>query len=293
MIKRERKRRYLWPVLLILLVLGVGSLVGYYLTREDRGKDWEKISGPENLDRDREPILQIRMPAPIQEEEKAAEAFSEETPLSEEDHCKRVENGILDFFQYLDNKDYIKRFKGGKGTYDHFKSMIRKLSSRAPIPAGEGIDSRMMAKNIFYLFRVLDKNDLRLIKAILGNEADTLDINMDMFYNWLMMGDRCPNLDGLRPSPDVLYQYAGFFMNTIGGRAYLFRRQLEVRLLVTYYSLLIVHEADKRGKNIYGIDVFPEIARLTKELSYYPDFHFQADYIDQMTRLQDYYLKRR
>jgi hypothetical protein len=155
------------------------------------------------------------------------------------------------------------------------------------------MDPRIMTKNIFHFFRALDKNDLRFLKEIMRNEADTLDMNLDVFYKWFTLGDQCRDPEGLRPSLDVLYQYAGFFLNAIGGRAYLFRRPSEVRLLVTYYCLLIVHEADKRGKNSYGIDIFPEIEPLAREISFYPDFHFQNEYILQLTSLQNYYLNKR
>jgi hypothetical protein len=108
-----------------------------------------------------------------------------------------------------------------------------------------------------------------------------------------MLGDRCPDPEEVRPSLDVLYYYAGFFLNTIGGRAYLFRRALGVRLLCSYYSLLIVHEADKQGKNSYGIDIFPFIAPLGKEILLYPNFHFTNDYILKLNELEKYYIQRR
>ncbi|MBW1799420.1 MAG: hypothetical protein JRJ85_01690, partial [Deltaproteobacteria bacterium] len=99
--------------------------------------------------------------------------------------------------------------------------------------------------------------------------------------------------EGIRRSLDVAYQYAGFLLNTIGGRSYLFRRSVEIRLLMSYYCLLIIHEADKKGKNNYGIDIFPLIVSVAKEISLYPDFHFQDEYLQHLSRISDYYLTRR
>nr|NIR13583.1 hypothetical protein [Desulfobacterales bacterium] len=178
-------------------------------------------------------------------------------------------------------------------SYERFKGVMMKLSSEPPVPAGENMDTLIMTRNIYHFYRLLENEDIRLIREIMRNEADSLELNLDIFYKWLMLGDQCPDPEKTRPSLEVLYQYAGFFLNTIGGRAYLYRRPLNVRLLISYYSLLIVHEADKKGKNSYGIDVFPEITPLAREISLYPDFHFQNEYILQLTQLQNYYLKKR
>jgi hypothetical protein len=68
---------------------------------------------------------------------------------------------------------------------------------------------------------------------------------------------------------------------------------LGLRLLIGYYALLIIHEADRRGENSYGIDIFPQVAQLLKEMSVYPAFLFQDDYIRKLTEIQNYYLERR
>ena len=120
-----------------------------------------------------------------------------------------------------------------------------------------------------------------------------MEINLEIFYRWAMAGDRCPDNLGLRPPFEVLYKYAGFLLNTIGGRAYLLRRSPPLRLVLTYYCLLIVHEADKRGKNNYGIDPFPFLLLLREEISHYPDLEFQSEYLQTLERIEAYYLQRR
>lgn len=289
---RRRDRKRLWSLLFILLVVVAAILTVYFIGMK-RDHDEKRVSVNKKVPSEMEPVPHVRLKTPPKDEWDFPEDITEKMPPEEEDYCSQIENDVQDFFIYLNNKNYIKHLEAGIDTHDLLKRLIKKLSSLPPIPAGEGIDSMIMTRNIFHLFRVLDRKDIRLIKEIMRNEADTLDMNLDIFYKWVMSGDQCPDPKGIRPSPDLLYQYAGFFLNTIGGRAYLFRRPVEVRLLISYYCLLIIHEADKRGKNIYGIDIFPEIASLAKEISFYPDFQFQDEYILQLTSLQNYYLEKR
>lgn len=208
-------------------------------------------------------------------------------------YCTQIEEGTADFFSYLDEKQYVKHLHDGKDGYTSFRKIIRKLSARPPIPAGEGIDPRIIIENVYYLFRILARKDLRLIEEVVLNEQDSIEFNLNMFYRWFTLGSRCPDRKNFRPSNKALYQYAGYFLNTIGGRAYLFRRSEPVRLLVTYYSLLIVHEADRAGRNDYGIDLVPFIEPLKNGISYYPKFEFQTDYIDRLNEIQDHYLRKR
>jgi hypothetical protein len=62
---------------------------------------------------------------------------------------------------------------------------------------------------------------------------------------------------------------------------------------LSYYSLLIIHDADKDRKNSYGIDIFPQIAMLREEMSYHHDFYFQKAYIGKLDELSSYYLEKR
>ncbi|RLB79065.1 MAG: hypothetical protein DRH15_09475, partial [Deltaproteobacteria bacterium] len=171
--------------------------------------------------------------------------------------------------------------------------MVKRLSAHPPIPAGEGIDPRILTRNIYHLYRTLGLKDIRLVKEILTNEKDSLEINLEIFYRWLMAGNRCPDGLGLRPSFEVVYKYAGFLINTIGGRACLYRRPNLARLLVTYYCILVVYEADIRGLNNYGIDIYPLVISLKNEISHYHDLEFQSDYLDKLTSIESYYIEKR
>lgn len=287
--KRKSKGR-LWWWISILVIAVAGVLAGYFLGMEQGRKETEKPPAEKALP----PKTQAAPPeAPVAKGPVILPETKELNPPDEKTYCERIDQEIQGYFRYLNAKGYVKHLGEGLDTYAQFKTMIRKLSAKLPIPAGEGIDSTIISDNIFLFFRVLDKNDFRLIRDLLRNEEDTLEPTLDLFYRWLTSGSRCPDPEGIRPSQSVLYHYAGFFLNTIGGRSYLFRRPLGLRLLCSYYSLLILQEADKQGKNSYGIDVLPFIAPLAREIALYPDFRFKQTYLKNLEDMGKDYLKKR
>lgn len=208
-------------------------------------------------------------------------------------YCDLIDEYVADFFSYLNTKKYIERLDLKTNTYAYFKKIIKTLAARPPVPAGEGFAPTIMVKNVFFFSRALDRKDLYFFKEVAVNERDTLEINLEMFYRWIMLGKLCPNSGQVRLPFDVMYRYAGFFLNTTGGRAYLFRRPVTCRLLLTYYAVLVVHQADRLGKNSYGLNIFPYIQPLRKEISHYPDLEFQNQYLSTLTRIEDYYLQKR
>ena len=212
---------------------------------------------------------------------------------ADEIYCALIEEYITDFFHYLDSERYIKRLDLKSNTYSKFKQILKRLMARPPVPAGEGLQPAIMLTNVYYFSRALDRKDLLLIKDVTAKERDTMELNLEMFYRWLMLGNLCPNPGKVRPAFDVTYRYAGFFLNTTGGRAYLFRRPLSLRILVSYYCTLIVYQADRLGKNIYGLNVFPYIQPLKNEIEHHPEFEFQQNYLEVLNRIESYYLRRR
>jgi len=210
-----------------------------------------------------------------------------------ENECQKMEKDLQEFFTYLDTKDYIKELKIEEGTFNHFIKIIRALSSNPPIPAGEGLNYDMIISNIYHFYRALELKDLELIKLILKNEADTMEINLALFYKWLMSNDKCGQKEGIPPTLNTLYKYAGFLINSIGGRSYLFRRETRLRLLLYYYSLLIIHEADKKKMNNFGVDITPFLEPLAEEIENYKFLYFRKEYAGRLINLKDYYVKKR
>ena len=292
--KKGKSRAWLW----ILLVAVLAGVIGYFIISKNS-------AGPE------EPLIteklaSVEIKAPSEEpkntsveveREAASTGLTEEAPAPKsspkEDSCAQVEKNITEFFRYLDQKEYVRNPGSKIDTYTHFKKILNRLAARPPVPAGEGTDPTIIIKNVYHFYRVLDRKDLRLIRHIVTKEKETLEFNLEMFYRWVGLGNRCPDPEGVRPSMEMLYKYAGFFINTTGGRACLFRRSSDIRLLVSYYCLLIINEADKKGGNSSGIDILPYIEPIREEILLHTHFQFQSEYINKLDSLKGYYQSRR
>lgn len=287
--KRKNKGHPWWWISIFVIVVAAilaGYLVGIERGRKEAESPSIEKSPPPGIPTAPELASVAKGPVVIPDT-KELEQPDEKT------HCERIEQEIQEYFRYLNRRGYVRHLGEGIDTHAQFKTMIRKLSTNSPIPAGEGIDSTIINDNIFLFFRVLDKNDFRLLRDILKNEGENLELALDLFYRWSTSGSRCPDPEGIRPSRDVLYHYAGFFLNTIGGRSYLFRRPWGLRLLCSYYSLMILREADRQGWNSYGIDVVPFIAPLAREIALYPDFRFKQAYLKNLEEMEKAYLRKR
>lgn len=295
MIKTERGR-VKWWVLAVLVVLIVAGIIGYFIVSET-SKESETVPMPEESALIEPKGISEQGPGITEEDNGMQGEYPPEKDAAKtspaEDTCTRTEKDLMEFFSYLNGKDYIKHLSPDVKVESRFKKILNRLAAQPPVPAGEGIDPRMIIRNVYHFFRVLDRKDLRLIQALILHEADSMEVDLKMLYNWLTLSDSCPDPGGIRPPMRIFYRYAGFFLNTIGGRAYLFRRPSTLRLLVSYYSILIVHKADKMGKNTYGIDIFPYIAPLIDEINHYSDLQFGSDYLDQLHDIESYYLQRR
>jgi hypothetical protein len=292
-------------LLLLIIALIAGGLMVFYFSyygkktgkppifqkMEERGaKDFEERPPESKGLIAKSPTVQ----APQERlEQILGEKAVESQTMSAEDRCQKMKRDLTEFFTYLDKKDYIKELRIGEDTFTRFKRIVHVLSLHPPIPAGEGFNYDMIIKNIYHFYRVLGLKDLKLIKLILKNEADTMEINLALFYRWLMSGDECNQKEGLPPTLDTLYRYAGFLVNSIGGRAYLFRRETRLRLLINYYCLLIIHEADKKRINNFGIDISPFLVPSAEEIEGYQSLYFRKEYAGKLIDLKNYYLKKR
>ena len=127
----------------------------------------------------------------------------------------------------------------------------------------------------------------------MNTDTETIEFNLEMFFRWVDPGNSCPDLEGMRPSMEILYKYAGYLINTTGGRACLFRRSSDIRLLVSYYCILIINKADKTGRNSEGIDILPYIEPIREEILLHPHFYFQSEYINTLDNLKRYYQSKR
>jgi hypothetical protein len=177
-----------------------------------------------------------------------------------------VHNRVMNFFKYIDQKGYLSA-RGISGTsYEKFKGIIDRLIRSSPVISGESQDMLTLLKNITYLFGVFGKTDTLLVRDIINGESEIMEPTMKLFYQWLNPAIAIQGAGRITLPFEKQYEYAAYFMQTIGGKAYLFRRDSKTRLLTWYYCILIIDRANQETLNAYGIDIRPLVSSLITEM---------------------------
>ena len=297
----ERMERFV-KVAIVMVIVGIAAYFGWNLfgswqkesietARKDERVEWEKRTKElmEKLTSLEEELASIKGETIPQQ--KLKEVFGPETdtrpekgPLSYPD----LEQQIKAFFTYLDEQEYVQAYEFKGGTYKQFQQALKKLSTNPPNVAGETASLYNLYRNMAHFFRVLGKKRLHLIRDILQNETEILESVMQTFYLWLVYktGDEVTTD---RPTLNEMYAYSGFFLNTLAGKSYLLRRDSKIRLLTTYYSILILDRANDENLNSNGIDIRPHIEFLTKDLQTQIGVIHQKQYLLKLEELADKY----
>ena len=225
-------------------------------------------------------------------EEKLTEVFGKEAaafPLKEDITCEDLEQQIKAFFIYLDTQDYPMAQKSAHGSYAVFQKMVRKLSENPPMVTGETTDLISLTRNMAHFFRILGKQRIQFVKDVLHNETDIIESMMATFFGFYTSDECCQKDLRNCPGLGVLYEYAGFFLNTVGGRNYLLRRDSKVRILTTYYSILILDMANDAVLNRYGIDIRPYIDISIDDISNQKNLIYPEAYVAYLYELKEKY----
>jgi hypothetical protein len=208
----------------------------------------------------------------------------EKEPLSFEE----IEEQIKAFFSYLDQQDYVQAYGLKGGTYEQFKLVLKKMSTNPPLISDETASLYNLYRNMAYFFRILGKQRLNLVKDILHNEGEILESVMQTFYLWATYETADREKTG-QPTLKTLYTYSGFFLNTLAGRSYLMRRDSKIRILTTYYSVLILDKANDEQLNPGGLDIRPHIEFLLNDLQTQIGLVHQEQYLTEMKQLAEKY----
>ncbi len=230
-------------------------------------------------------------------EEKLAEVFGQEkkeadgpaeataAPAEELSDFEKTEQQITAFFAYLDNRPYVKALDLPGGSYLQYQIAIEKLSAKPPIIVGEMDSLYNMVRNVAHFYRVMGKKRVLLSRQILVNESEVIESVMKTFYQWCTMDDGGQATLKGRPTPAAMYEYAGYLLNTLGGRSYLLRRSPQVRALTTYYCVLILDRANDQELNSKGIDIRPYIRSSLLEMKNLIGLIHQREYITRLSEL--------
>ncbi len=183
------------------------------------------------------------------------------------DVCRESREKLQGLFAYLDRQDYVASRQLQGGTSEHFRRLLERLLKTPPFVLRETDSLTQVVQNRAHFFRVLGKKDTLLLRDILLKEDDMLESSFAILYQAMTLQEKC-KADGpaLRlPLPEV-YPYAVFFLNTLGGTAYLMRRDSRARMLTQYYCILILDKANRHGLNKLGFDIRPPLEVLMQDL---------------------------
>jgi len=295
----KKERTYL-SVMVILIVVVIGIFFGILLkdwyerqmevARKQEGQEWKQQAEvlTRKLTELEQELNTVRSEGPSQGKEAevfgspAAEAPAREKPLTSEE----VERRVKAFFSYLDSRDYVQAHQLEGGCFDQYLQAVEALSAHPPKVSGETESLYEMLKNVSYFYRVIGKKRVQAAAEILKNERDIMESSMRVFYQWYTgPSDR---LKG-RPSLPVMYAYASYLLDTFGGRSYLMRRDSRVRLLTTYYCILVVDRASDQQMNPNGIDIRPLIAGVARDMRSHTGLVYQKQYLAELERLSRKY----
>jgi len=279
-------------VLVGILYLGWGYISGNLPWLKSDKDGAPKITWLADENRQKEPGKQVDAPPPAETQDQTIHLASGtiETGPEQADECLQTADKMLLFFEHLESQNYIREYNLKGSTLDHFKGIINKLIANPPVVVRETDDLFAILNNMAHFFRVLGPGDILLIKDILINERALIEPTMALFYKWSEIGPECPDQDmNIKLPLTGLYEYAGYFINTLGGQSYLFRRSLFLRLLIRYYSILIIDRANSMDANRYGIDIRYTLDGLISELQANGDLENRQEYLENLIGIQEKY----
>lgn len=214
---------------------------------------------------------QIKNPANPKTE--ALEIENIVTPMTEsaqtKEQLKKVAtaiNNLNNFFTYLDQQEYVIALNLPNNTKVTFSNLVQKLVDDPPVISGESDDLFTLLKNTAHFFRIMGGDNISLLKEIFIREGKKIENLAADLYVVLNHQEKLKEFYNIELQENTLYEYSSFLMNTMGGRLYMFRRDLELRMIVSYYSLLFVEQAELDGLNRHGIDILPFVTALVNEI---------------------------
>ena len=204
--------------------------------------------------------------------------------------CLQASANLKSFYHTLDQRDYLTDFSLAADSQTHFSKLIQTMLEQPPTVSGETNDLFTLLQNTAHFFQIFGKDNILLLKSIINNEQNEIEHLAATLYT-LTRTPSCSDVSQLiQLSPEGLYDYAGFFLNTMAGRLYLFRRDSFSRLLVNYYSVLIMNDANLTNRNRHGIHLLPAITALISDLEQSGEtLRYREEYLDQLYLLQEQY----
>ena len=233
---------------------------------------------------------------PLLPAERLSQAFGPTSPLVKgasprSMKCEELEDSLRAFCQYLDAGETFRSQKTHRDSWALFTSILQSLERRPPVMSAEAYRPSVIVENSFYFIRLLGKEKIDILREVIKFESDLAEPLMGIIYYWLMTGRSCDKLPSPSSALKFMYNYAGFFLNTLGGHSYLYRQDSRIRLLTVYYSILVMHEANMRELNEVGFDLRFFLPHIFQEIQSRNDLLYAEDYLQTLTNLQLQYFR--
>jgi hypothetical protein len=292
---RRSKKRLSAPIVtfLIILVVGIFYMAWNYYSGNLPWQQPQEVGEPQITWLEKEAQEKITAQPKEKEEEPTTLHLTPgkvEPSPAPQNECLQTADKILLFFEHLDRQNYVRGYAVKGSTLDHFRGIINKLIANPPVVVRETDDLFAILNNMAHLFRILGPKDILLIKDVLTHERELIEPTMALFYKWSEIAPDCADAELDIDLPLAgLYEYAGYFINTLGGQAYLFRRELYLRILIRYYATLIIDRANRIDANRYGIDIRYTLDSLISEIEGNNNLINRQEYLENLIRLQEIY----
>ena len=197
--------------------------------------------------------------------------------------CPDADKRLLAFFDYL-----ARKYPNPQTPLARFQKAAKAFAANPPEIVEKDLDTLALFRNIAHLYRTAGPQDLLAFRRWIELEPDAMEAFLPDFFQVLIQGD-CHEVLPSEVTVDVASHYATFFLSTLAGQSYLLRRTSRYRILATYYAVQVLHEANKKGVNLYGVDINPHIQKLQREIALYKGLARQKEYLAILEKLAETY----
>ncbi|MGR0481006.1 MAG: hypothetical protein ACTFAL_06255 [Candidatus Electronema sp. V4] len=265
----------------------LAKTVGIQLPEEPKKPEQQeaKIARPPAEQRTQTEPLSASVNLPSAEPEQPVLVPAAGQPAPPPMSCSQAAGKLRGFLDDLEKKSYLKEFNLRQPLRKHLDSMKDKLAAKSPTVVRETDDLYTVISNTAHFFRVIGKDNIQLLKTLLEQEQGKLE-DMAAALHAASIGPDCP-ADTVQLPFSMAYEYSVFFLNTIGGRSYLFRREARTRLLTNYYALLLIDEANVRSLNSHGINISGMIQPLIREMEATNQLARKEEYLARLRELAE------
>ncbi|MGB3224758.1 MAG: hypothetical protein WBB23_18285 [Desulforhopalus sp.] len=213
-----------------------------------------------------------------------------EQRLSSGGNHLRLTDEINSFYTHLDQQTYIEDLALTEPSQVYFSELLQKVADNPPVVHGETNDLFTLLQNTAHFFRILGKDNIDILKRVLEQEKNSFEHVVKSFYGLTYQPESLKEKYKISIPPATLTDYAAFFLNTMGGRLYLYRLDPTSRMVVTYYAIITIDRANSEGRGGHGIDIRPFISSLTYEMENGGgNLQLKDEYLDVLYDLQEKY----